>query len=224
MDEGNINSNTISLALYEFIDKIGVIKFLLLNTVFFNLITITLNLILSFSSFFYSLLIFLAFWGILIYKNIKTSQQLYLNYVNKSIETDYQEPLNWIKEGVSHLWVACLSSDRNKVIASLGLIQNEDDNRIPIGVRKGFDEKTVQLMRMYVDKEYRGKGIASKLIREAESWSRKHGYKQITLGTSGYQREAIKLYLKKGYRIIHKFSDWTFYLWFSQIVFFLKDL
>jgi GNAT superfamily N-acetyltransferase len=224
MDDGTINSKTISLAFNEFIDKLGLIKFLITNTIFFNLILIIFRTNLSISSFLFSSLFFFTFWGIILFKNIKTSHQFNLNYASKAIQTDYKEPLSWIQEGVSHLWVACLSSDRNKVVASLGIIQNQDDNRIPLRIRESFNEKIVQLMRLYVNKEHRNKGIASKLIQVAENWSRDKGYKQIMLSTSGYQTEAVKLYLKRGYRIIHKFSDWRYYMWFSQIVFFLKDL
>jgi GNAT superfamily N-acetyltransferase len=224
MDDGNINSKTISLAFNEFIDKLGLIKFLITNTIFFNLILIIFRTNSSISSFLFSLLFFLTFWGIILYKNIKTSHQLNLNYASKAIQNDYREPLTWIKEGVSHLWVACLSSDRNKIVASIGVIQIEDDNRIPLEIKRKFNEKIVQLMRLYVSKEHRNKGIASKLIEVAEGWSRSKGYKQIMLSTSGYQTEAVKLYLRKGYRIIYKSSDWAFYFWFSQIVFFLKDL
>ena len=224
MENGKINFRTVTLVFLEFVDKLGVIKFLLTNTIIFNLIFLLFRFNFPDYPFILSILFFLLFWGIIFYKNIKISNKLYLSYVSSSIDNDYKEPLSWIKDGISHLWVACLSSDRSKVVASLGIIQFDNDKRIPQEIKKTIDQKVVQLMRLYVDDEYRNRGIASKLIQTAENWSRKNGYKQIILSTSGYQTEAVKLYLKKGYRIIHKFCSWNFFFAFSQIIYFLKDV
>ena len=120
--------------------------------------------------------------------------------------------------------MACLDSDKNKVIGSIGVVQYVDENRLPLSIKEKLDSKMIEIKRMYVNKEYRNIGIASKLLENAENWVSKNGFKQIILSTSAYQKEAIKFYLKKGYKLIYKWSDWEYFFWFSQIVYFIKKL
>src|SRR5690606_17230776 len=69
------------------------------------------------------------------------------------------------------------------------------------GCLKKFDEATIELKRMFVSDEYRGKGIASKILNELEQWAKELGYKQIILETGTLLTEANNFYKKHGYGI-----------------------
>jgi putative acetyltransferase len=54
---------------------------------------------------------------------------------------------------------------------------------------------------MFINPDYRGKGIASKILSELELWTSELNYFQIILETGINQPEAISLYKKSGYKI-----------------------
>ena len=56
-----------------------------------------------------------------------------------------------------------------------------------------------RIIRMSVDKEYRGKGIAKKIVTSLEKTAKDKNYKQIVLETNNDWYEAINLYKKCDY-------------------------
>lgn len=48
--------------------------------------------------------------------------------------------------------------------------------------------KEPYLMSMYTEPSYRGKGIATGIVKEATKWSKQRGYKEMTLHASKYGR------------------------------------
>jgi putative acetyltransferase len=75
------------------------------------------------------------------------------------------------------------------------------DNEIPIGCGcfKYFETNTVEIKRMFVLPEYRGKGIASSILSELEYWATEKGFNRTVLETGSKQHEAISFYTKLGY-------------------------
>ena len=82
---------------------------------------------------------------------------------------------------------------------------------IPIGCGclKKFDATTVELKRMFVSDDYRGKGIAAKILNELEQWAKELGYKQIILETGTALNAANNFYKKQGYSIT---ANWGQYI------------
>ena len=77
---------------------------------------------------------------------------------------------------------------------------------IPIGCGgiKELEPGSMEVKRMYVLPEYRGKGIASIILRELEVWAKELGYQRCILETGKRQPEAIRLYEKNDYsRIVN---------------------
>jgi len=76
------------------------------------------------------------------------------------------------------------------------------DNDIPLGCGaiKEFDSASVEIKRMYVTMESRGKGIATIILLELEKWAGELSYHKCILETGKKQHEAIGLYHKNGYR------------------------
>ena len=88
------------------------------------------------------------------------------------------------------------------------LIVYESEIPIAIGAYKEYDLETAEIKRMYTLPEYRGKGIASKVLTELESWAKEENYKTALLETGHLQKDAIYLYQKLEYKIIENFGQY----------------
>lgn len=77
------------------------------------------------------------------------------------------------------------------------------------GAIKEFNEATMEVKRMYVREEYRGKGIAGKILSELEKWAKELGYQKCILETGTRQVEAIALYKKSNYSIIPNYGQYA---------------
>jgi GNAT superfamily N-acetyltransferase len=62
-----------------------------------------------------------------------------------------------------------------------------------------IDESTARLRRFRVRASWRRRGLATRLLLEAERFCRDHGYNRVTLGTSDRQHAAQELYRNHGY-------------------------
>lgn len=85
------------------------------------------------------------------------------------------------------------------------------DGEIPVGCGaiKEFEEFTVEIKRMFTRPAYRGKGIASLLLNELESWAAELGYTRCILETGVNQPEAISLYQKLDYQRIPNYAQYA---------------
>lgn len=85
------------------------------------------------------------------------------------------------------------------------------ENSVPVGcgALKEYDSDTMEVKRMYVPLEYRGKGIASFVLKDLEKWAAELGYKKCILETGENQPEAIKLYSKNNYIRIPNYGQYV---------------
>lgn len=83
-----------------------------------------------------------------------------------------------------------------------------DNNPAGCGCFKLFDKKVVELKRMFVDHQFRGKGIGAKILLELENWARELDYSSIILETGTVQIDAVTLYKKSGYTVIPNFDPY----------------
>ena len=88
------------------------------------------------------------------------------------------------------------------------LVAYEDPHPVGCGAIKEIDPETVEVKRMYVLPEYRGKGIAIELVTALEKWAREMDYRQCILETGKKQPEAIALYKKLGYEITPNYGQY----------------
>jgi putative acetyltransferase len=77
------------------------------------------------------------------------------------------------------------------------------------GCFKQFDEGTVEVKRMYVSPEQRGKGIGAAILAELEKWAAELKISKIVLETGNNQPEAIHLYEKLGYTVIPNYGQYS---------------
>ncbi|MBO6607171.1 GNAT family N-acetyltransferase [Psychroserpens sp.] len=82
------------------------------------------------------------------------------------------------------------------------------ENAIGCGAFKKFDETSVEIKRMYTIPEFRGKGIASKIINALELWASELNYEFCILETGKRQVEAVKFYKKKNYENIANYGQY----------------
>ncbi len=81
---------------------------------------------------------------------------------------------------------------------------------VPVGCGaiNHFDTEHMELKRMFTHADSRGKGIASRILKELESWTAELGYAYCLLETGVNQPEAISLYKKKGYERIPNYGQY----------------
>lgn len=89
------------------------------------------------------------------------------------------------------------------------LVAYEQDLPVGCGCFKPFDEESVEVKRMYVSDEHRGKGIGGAILAELEKWAAELNYSYIVLETGNKQPEAITLYRKAGYSIIPNYGQYA---------------
>ena len=84
----------------------------------------------------------------------------------------------------------------------------QNDLPIGCGAFKEFDSNTVEIKRMFVHPDFRGKGIASAILKELEIWASEFNYTNYVLETGKNNPEAISLYQKNGYQIIPNYGQY----------------
>lgn len=77
------------------------------------------------------------------------------------------------------------------------------------GAFKALDEKTVEIKRMFTDTSCRGKGLASRVLHELESWAKELGYESCKLETGKRMPDAVHFYKKQGYRVIPNYGQYA---------------
>lgn len=77
------------------------------------------------------------------------------------------------------------------------------------GCFKQFDESSVEVKRMYVTNEQRGKGIGAAILHELEKWAAELKVGTMVLETGNNQPEAIHLYGKMGYAVIPNYGQYS---------------
>jgi len=83
-----------------------------------------------------------------------------------------------------------------------------DNKPVGCGAMKEYDNETMEIKRMFVPIEMRGKAIAFEILNNLERWAREMNYSQCILETGNKMPEAIKLYEKSNYRIIPNYGQY----------------
>jgi putative acetyltransferase len=110
-----------------------------------------------------------------------------------------------IKDGEDHAFYA----QYNKLDAiNHVVVCYQDDVAIGCGAFKEFDSNTVEIKRMFVHPDSRGKGIASTILKELELWASEFNYTHCVLETGKKYPEAVALYHKSGYKITPNYGQY----------------
>ncbi len=85
----------------------------------------------------------------------------------------------------------------------------ENGIAIGCGAIKPYDQKSMEIKRMYTPSKIRGKGIASIVLSALEKWATELSYEKCILETGTKQQEAIGLYQKNGYKLISNYGQYA---------------
>ena len=75
----------------------------------------------------------------------------------------------------------------------------DNETAVGCGAFKPFDSDSVEIKRMFVHPDYRGKGMAQRILNELEKWAKELHFTACVLETGYRQFEAVRLYQKSGY-------------------------
>lgn len=81
---------------------------------------------------------------------------------------------------------------------------------IPVGCAglKKYSDTDVEIKRVWVEPDWRGKGIASHMMDRIEDKARSLGFKRAVLQTRPIMPDAVGLYEKRGYRLIGNYPPY----------------
>lgn len=84
------------------------------------------------------------------------------------------------------------------------------ENQVPVGCGaiKPYDGNSMEVKRMYVLPEHRGRRIAIEILSELETWAKELRFTRCVLETGLKQPEAIALYQKCGYHSIPNYGQY----------------
>ena len=98
----------------------------------------------------------------------------------------------------------------NNVIDYLGtvVVAYGDDGPIGIGAYRAVDSSTVEVKRMFVEPDVRGRGTGAAILTELERWAIESGYQRAILETSRRLDSALSLYRRFGYLPIPNYEPY----------------
>lgn len=88
------------------------------------------------------------------------------------------------------------------------LLAYEEGQAVGCGAIKEYDADTMEVKRMFVREEARGKRIATRILKALEDWTQELGYTQNILETGVRQYAAIALYERCDYQRIPNFGQY----------------
>lgn len=80
---------------------------------------------------------------------------------------------------------------------------------VACGCFKKIDKNTVEIKRMFVRKDQRGKGLSKKVLAELEHWAKEENYDCAVLETSIHFQTARNLYSSSGYKVIPNYGPYA---------------
>jgi putative acetyltransferase len=100
--------------------------------------------------------------------------------------------------------------DQYNIINDLSTVVIAFINEKPVGCGcfKQYNERSVELKRMYVDSKIRSKGVGAAILTELEQWAKELNYNYVVLETGTKQPFAVRLYEKMGYQQISNFDPY----------------
>lgn len=111
-----------------------------------------------------------------------------------------------IRDGDEHAFFAQF----NKIDAIKHVVMAYE-NELPVGcgALKEYEIGIMEIKRMFVSPEQRGKGIASLVLSELETWAKELNYSKCILETGYKQFEAVELYKKNQYTVVPNYGQYA---------------
>jgi len=107
------------------------------------------------------------------------------------------------------------------VARSAFLVGSLGGRPVACGAYRPMSPYVAEIKRMYVEPDYRGRGLGRRILHELEVRARRDGYSWTRLETGTLQPEAIRLYERAGY---HRIDNYGIYVGNPRSVCFEKAL
>jgi GNAT superfamily N-acetyltransferase len=113
-------------------------------------------------------------------------EQLFEQYIAMTIDGELKQLLEVFSGARRNaFWVV---ESANEIVGSFGIERRSDND--------------TELRRMYLDKGYRGLGIAQRMLDRAEAEARSLGFTKMIVSTARIQKAADRFYRKSGFQQI----------------------
>jgi N-acetylglutamate synthase-like GNAT family acetyltransferase len=113
-------------------------------------------------------------------------EEMFERYIATTINGELKQLLEvFSEEKRNAFWIV---ESGNEIVGCFGIESHGADD--------------TELRRMYLDKGYRGAGIAQRMLDHAQSEARAFGFKKMILSTAEIQRSALGFYRKSGFQQI----------------------
>jgi GNAT superfamily N-acetyltransferase len=110
-----------------------------------------------------------------------------------------------ILDGEEHAFFSQFNGLENIKYAVIYCIDNK---AVGCGGLKKIDLQTAEIKRMYVEPEYRGRGVAAKILTALETWATELDFNQLCLETGVNNPSAQSVYRKKGFEKIINYGPY----------------
>jgi GNAT superfamily N-acetyltransferase len=111
---------------------------------------------------------------------------LFDQYISATIEGELSRLLDIFAPSRRNAFWVFERTDVNLIVGTFGI--------------ECHDRDTTELRRMYIDAEWRGRGLAQRMLRKAEDTARKFGFSRMIVSTADIQRAASRFYSKRGFK------------------------
>jgi GNAT superfamily N-acetyltransferase len=122
--------------------------------------------------------------------------RLLISELDKELRSRYQE-----KQAIYDQY-NIIENNPNVVIAY------REEMPVGCGCFKKFDDRSVEIKRMFVRPEYRGQKIAASILQQLENWAMELNISGTVLETGIKQPDAIHLYRKSGYIVVENYGPY----------------
>ena len=83
------------------------------------------------------------------------------------------------------------------------------ETAVGCGAFKPYSDASVEIKRMFVEPNHRGRNVGGLILLELETWAREIGYTECILETGHKQKAAVRLYRREGYEVIPNYDQYA---------------
>ena len=133
-----------------------------------------------------------------------TAESVDFQRLSRALDIDLRQ-----RDGDDHAFFA--QFNKIDMLQYVLVAYNEAGEAVACGALKPYLDlaNTMEVKRMYVEPQHRGKGISKAVLQSLESWAAALGYSHLVLETGWKMPEAIALYRGQGYEEIENYGPYV---------------